>query len=372
MPGMSARKGADPSFESGERYQPSTTAKPKWPPVKTVHDAKSERPVSPQKTGNRERTTSAPGAALNSNIFYSSGWSLSASGRQSPPKGKGGPAITPDRERTSSGPSYSQSALNSYESSLSSISRSPFSRSSISTPSLNRPIQRQSETTSLSPQIPVLTITASPAFQKPPAPKDLTPSISRLQGRGFVQNMVKASANLESSPSPSPASDRVRPLSAGGRQSSVLERWQHNTQSPSPTKSAYVRKSTTQESSSNPIDSPRTPSPPSFNRNGAHVIKSVTSLPCMSKAASTPSRPLTEEPRKADDPYPRSRTPGLGSATTMVLIKPKKSATDLTQLSHVDELGMKQNFGRDDRKEESPYHTPRLPSSPEKPLIHVR
>lgn len=373
MPGMSARKGTDAGLESSERYQPSSTAKPKWPPVKSIHDVKAGRPVSPQKTNNRERTTSTPGAALTPNISYSSsGWSSStpsASGRQSPMKGSR--PITPVRDRTNSGPSYSQSALNSYESSRSSISPSPFSRSSISTPSLNRPIQPQSKTTSVSPQRPIST-TISPAFQKPPPPKDLTPSISRLQGRGFVQNMVKVSANLESSPSPS---DRTRPTSAGGRKSSVLDRWQPNTQpntqSPSPTKSSYpisLRRSTTQEPSSSPIDNPRTSSIPPLKGNGTHSIKTVASLPSMSKAASAPSRT-----RQVEDPYPQSRTPGLGSATTMVLIKPKKSATDLAQLPHTDELGMKQNFGRDEYKEEPRYHTPPpLSSSPKKPLIHVR
>jgi hypothetical protein len=378
MPGMSSRKGTDPGLDSSERYQPSSAAKPKWPPVKSIHDVKAGRPVSPQKTNNRERTTSAPGAALTANISHSSsGWSSStpsASGRQSPTKGSR--PITPVRDRTISGPSYSQSALNSYESSRSSISPSPFSRPSISTPSLNRPIQPQPKTTLASPQIPILT-TTSPAFQKPPPPKDLTPSISRLQGRGFVQNMVKVSANLESSPSPS---DRARPTSAGGRKSSVLDRWQPNstqlnTQSPSPTKSSYpisLRKSTTQGSSGSPIDNPRTSSVPPLKGNGTHSIKTVASLPSMSKAASAPSRTLVEEPQQVENPYPRSRTPGLGSATTMVLIKPKKSATDLTQ-PHIDELGMKRNFGRDKHEEEPRYHTPPpLSSSPKKPLIHVR
>lgn len=375
MPGMSSRKGTDPGLNSSERYQPSS--KPKWPPVKSIHDVKAGRPVSPQKTNNRERTTSAPGAALTTNISHSSsGWSSStpsASGRQSPTKGSR--PITPVRDRTISGPSYSQSALNSYESSRSSISPSPFSRSSISTPSLNRPIQPQPKTTSVSPQIPTLTAT-SPAFQKPPPPKDLTPSISRLQGRGFVQNMVKVSANLESSPSPS---DRARPTSAGGRKSSVLDRWQPNTQpntqSPSPTKSSYpisLRKLTTQGSCGSPIDNHRTSSVPPLKGNGPHSIKTVASLPSMSKAASAPSRTLVEEPQQVENPYPRSRTPGLGSATTMVLIKPKKSATDLTQ-PHIDEHGMKRNFGRDKHEEEPRYHTPPpLSSSPKKPLIHVR
>ncbi|KIM40211.1 hypothetical protein M413DRAFT_446377 [Hebeloma cylindrosporum] len=376
MPGMSARKGTDPGLESSERYQPSSTAKPKWPPVKTIHDIKAGRPVSPQKTNNRERTTSAPGAALATpSIAHSSSWSSSTPSASGQTPTKGVRPITPVRDRTISGPSYSQSALNSYESSRSSISPSPFSRSSISTLSLNRPIQPQSKTTSVSPKIPIMT-TLSPAFQKPPPPKDLTPSISRLQGRGFVQNMVKVSANLESSPSPS---DRARPTSAGGRKSSVLDRWQPNTQpntqSPSPTKSSYpipLRRSTTQVPSDSPIDNPRSSSIPPLNGNGIHSIKTVASLPSMSKAASAPSRIHTEEPQQVEDPYPRSRTPGLGSATTMVLIKPKKSATDLTQLSHIDEHGMKHNFGRDEHKEESRYHTPPpLPSSPKKPLIHT-
>jgi len=379
MPGMSARKGPDFGLESSERYQPSSITKSKWPPVKSVDDVKAGRPVSPQKTNDRERTTSSPGAALTPNISHSS---PSVSGRQSPTKGSR--PITPVRDRTISGPSYSQSALNSYDSSRSSISPSLFSRSSISTPSLNRPVQPQLKTTSISPQIPI-SKTTSPAFQKPPPPKDLTPSISRLQGRGFVQNMVKASANLELSPSPSTPSAKVRPTSAGGRKSSVLDRWQPNTQpntqSPSPTKLSYpisLRRSTTQGPSGSSTDNPHTSSIPPLTGNGTHSIKAVASLPSMSKAASAPYGPLSEEPQQVEDPYPRSRTPGLGSATTMVLIKPKKSATnlsvtDLTQLPHVDELGMKQNLGGDEHEEEARYHTPPpLSSSPKKSLIYVR
>ncbi|KAF8967877.1 hypothetical protein BDZ97DRAFT_475685 [Flammula alnicola] len=232
---------------------------------------------------------------------------------------------------------------------------------------------------SLSPQVLGTTI-PSPAFQKSTPPKDLTPSISRLQGRGFVQNMVKVSAQLEIPSSPTPApSDKSRPTSAGGRKSSVLDRWQSNIQTNSPTKLQSpspsfpnsIRRSTTQEISGSNTSSPRTPASSTFPSDASHTLKSVASLPSMAKATSAPSsRPHTEEPSKIFEPYQRSRTPGLGSATTMVLIKPSKSVTDLTQLSHVDELGVKHDSGQGARTDRAQFHISAETPSSKKPLIH--
>ncbi|KAF8556104.1 hypothetical protein OG21DRAFT_741242 [Imleria badia] len=83
----------------------------------------------------------------------------------------------------------------------------------------------------------------SPGFLRPPinsSLKDPTPSISRLQGRGFVQSIVQASDRISSDPqgSPSPAPKPVFPSTSpapsqggsearekGTRRGSVLDRW---------------------------------------------------------------------------------------------------------------------------------------------------
>lgn len=354
MPGLASRKVADPSptNDSVERYRPSPSAKAVWPPVQTPYTEKpqDERLVSPQKTGSRERTLSTPGSRSNliANFSQSSdNWSATNMtfnvGRRSPTKA---PAFaTPGRDRTISTPSNNHSFA-----------------ATISTPALARPIQPIPKATSISPLISATV--PSPAFQKPTPSKDLTPSISRLQGRGFVQNMVKVSSQLDIPASPTlSAADRSRPASAAGRKSSVLDRWQPHVQSPSPTKSSApplgnaMRRSATQEPTSY---SKNSPSPvPVANFGSSHSLKSVASLPSLTKSASAPpTQPLSEEPSAIAEPYQRSRTPGLGSATTMVLIKPSKSATDLTQLTQVDELGVKRDSV--------------TTTTSKKPLIHVR
>ncbi|KAF9474543.1 hypothetical protein BDN70DRAFT_815514 [Pholiota conissans] len=354
------RKDSEPvaGTENAGRYRPSPGKKAVWPPVQISYTEKlrDERPVSPQKTGSRERTISVPGSRPPSSSSQPSGnWpnqpgSYTQIGRQSPTKEKA--PSTPVRDRTLSGPSNSQS--------------SP----TIVTPSLARPIQPIPKVASISPLIPGTA--SSPAFQKPAPSKDLTPSISRLQGRGFVQSMVKVSSQLDVSPSPPASADRSRPPSASGKKGSVLDRWQPHIQSPSPTKSATpslpnaMRRSATQEPT---IHSPRTPV--STDRDHSHTLKSMASLPSLAKPSSTPSpKPFTEEPTNLVEPY-RSRTPGLGSATTMVLIKPSKSATDLKQLAHVDELGVKHDSGQAAQVDKARFHTSADPTqSSKKPLIH--
>ncbi|KDR75771.1 hypothetical protein GALMADRAFT_226417 [Galerina marginata CBS 339.88] len=372
MPGMATRRKTTPPNELGsedsERYRPSLSTKATWPPTPSTHSEKvEERPVSPQKSGNRERTTSAPSTQLPhvSASQSSGGWfsSNKVAGRQSPEKER---VSVSSRDRSTSGPSYPQS----------SSSYSSPSRSSVSTPSLARPIQPIPKSSSLSPQIPT---TASPAFQKPPPPKDLTPSISRLQGRGFVQNMVKASAQFESPPSPSLSSDKSRPNSAGGRKGSVLDRWQPAPRSSSPTKSSFpsnpnaMKRSSTQEPARSPIHKQHITNSSPFPGNGVHVIKSTASMPSLAKtASSTTSKSFAEEPTQIPtEPYQRPRTPGLGSATTMVLIKPSRSSSDLTQLPHVDELGVKNQSRQGYRKDIAQSHIPtEIPPSSTKPLIH--
>ncbi|KAF9565525.1 hypothetical protein CPC08DRAFT_815295 [Agrocybe pediades] len=363
MPGMVTRRSPDSSVSQpnatgnenneGPRPPSSTVKKVTWPPVQP---APQVRPVSPQKTGGRERTTSAPNAQVAnvSTSYSSSAWASSDKAVDRNSFAKESTPATSVRERTISGPSYHVAST------VSTPSRS------VTVPSLARPIQPRPKSTSFSPQLPATATTPSPAFQRPPPQKELTPSISRLQGRGFVQNILQA-AKFEAPASPSPPVDKPpRPLSAGGKRNSVLDRWQPQAQSTSPTKSTFPSNG---GAGHTPISqsSRSTSSLPSFHVNEqrtGHLAGSSTSIP------QTPSKPMTEVPADVIEPYQRSRTPGLGSATTMVLIKPSKSVTDLAQLRHVDELGVKHIPGQS-RKDVGHFDDPsdNLPSS-KKPLIH--
>jgi len=366
MPGMVPRKTADSSGtqsnvgksdSSDYRLSSTTVKKVTWPPVATTPQA---RPVSPQKTGGRERTTSAPNAQVAnvSTLSSSSPWPSSdkAVDRQT----KESIATTTIRDRTISGPSYHVSTT------VSTPSRS----SSVATPSLARPIQPRPKSTSFSPQLSATATTPSPAFQRPPPQKELTPSISRLQGRGFVQNILQA-AKFEAPASPSPSVDKLpRPLSAGGKRNSVLDRWQPQTLATSPSKSSFSPNISTIQPSLSQQSRSTVTSPPS---QGNDLQRTTGSPSYPQRSSDMTSKSVTEGPiNVVVEPYPRSRTPGLGSATTMVLIKPSKSATDLSQLRHVDELGVKHVSGQG-RKDIGQFNDPPeiLPSS-KKPLIHVR
>jgi hypothetical protein len=291
MPGMVTQtfvSNPDSGIDSTGLSKPSPTKKAVWPPVSAPRKTE-ERPVSPEKTGGRSRTISAPRPES------SSGYGVSPTSERSRSPAK--EVLVPIRNRTFSTPPIT----------------SP--QRSIVTPALARPIQPLAKKVPIpSSQVPATA--PSPAFNKPATQKDLTPSLSRLQGRGFVQNMVKASSQISNSPSP-PSSSPSRPASTNGRKGSVLDRWQSTVQPESPTKS----------------------SPPLMSKNGqptsagggSYGLKSSVSYSSLTKPAPVSSSP----PKQVGAPYPRSRTPGLGSATTVVVMKPSKSFTDLT------ELGMK-------------------------------
>lgn len=82
-------------------------------------------------------------------------------------------------------------------------------------PALARSIQ-PSPKPSVSPQVAVST-RQSPAFLKPVQQKDLTPSLSKLQGRGFVAQRISASNVMDSS--------KDQGVSSPMRKSGVLSRW---------------------------------------------------------------------------------------------------------------------------------------------------
>ncbi|KAK0485856.1 hypothetical protein IW261DRAFT_1329900 [Armillaria novae-zelandiae] len=289
-----------------------TVSTPSQPPasvkfkVEQAHER--ERPVSPQKTGSRDRTISASSRSNNK--------SLSTPSQM--------PSSPPPRP-------YSTGRL--------STPSSPSTRaSSVTTPSLARPIQPVPRL-SLGPQIPASS-SPSPAFLKAPPPKDPTPSISRLQGRGFVQNMVKASQHLEGSSSPPPLEAH---RTGNGRKASVLDRWQPDTireMSPSTSPQAPpMRKART-------VGPTETPTRAFESRE----LRPVPSLPSLRTPTASPTR--VDPPRKGT---PGLGTPGVGSATTMMIFQPTSTEDSFAA---VDELGVHRTGSKE------------APVLSSKPLVH--
>ncbi|KAF8161209.1 hypothetical protein B0H34DRAFT_796031 [Crassisporium funariophilum] len=379
MPGMAAKKvesrpGTEFGTESSEHYRPSFT-------TSSQEKASEERPVSPQKTGNRERTTSAPSYKTaqavtgnhNSGGYKTPNESRLPSTNRSPTKDLR--STTPTRDRTLSTPSYSRTLITSHETSRPTISQSSSaSKSSIAAPGLARPIRPEPKISSFLPR----NLAASPAFQKTSNQKDPTPSISRLQGRGFVQNMVQVSANFENAPPrPTTPADNSRPNSA--RKSTVLDRWQSNIRpdsspasSASPSYANPMRRSTTYDTPSTPTDNRKITTPPSYTNGNSRTLKSVASLPSMAKVIPPAIiEPSTPEPVTAVENLPGKLRPGIGSASTVVVIKPSKSSIELSQLQNVDEYGMKYSSGSYGRKDNTQFiNSAQEPPLSRKPLIH--
>ena len=126
--------------------------------------------------------------------------------------------------------------------------------SPIVTPSLARPVQPQ-VVVQPSP-VAAASSNPSPAFLRvTPSTQDLHPSLSRLHGRRFVEERVKASSQLYSE---TPVQQRDRSTSSGspGQRPPVLERWQPNMASASPSQSPSASKisSSQQEVLQTPLD----------------------------------------------------------------------------------------------------------------------
>ncbi|KAG6333691.1 hypothetical protein ID866_5398 [Astraeus odoratus] len=212
--------------------------------------------------------------------------------------------------------------------------------------------------------------------------KDPTPSISRLQGRGFVQSIVQASQagtqgtpasvkSIFSSPSPSQVQPQSEARDKSARRASVLDRWQPAVSSSgfspsgSPRVSSPTRSHTVTPKQGEGI-------PPVKTHDTGRSVRSTVSMPAIPKTSL----------KKSDDADEK-----LGSASTMVsFIKPAKTG-DNPLVAGVDELGVKTEGTAGSGVGASDYatgpgavistKTPRiiasaLPSSPGIPLSHVR
>jgi hypothetical protein len=350
QPGLSA---PHPVFGKGGIAMPGMMTKPVESSFSVV--SKSTTP-SAQSIGENagSRTTSCSGSEDLESF-------ASVNRRLSPSKGFG--ATT--RDRTISTPSYYRGIGTSHELSRSSVSPTP--RLSNSTLGLAQPIRPDIKVSSILPQIPS-TYAPSPAFRKPLGQKDPTPSISRLQGRGFVQSMVKVSAEISSSPT-TPSPSKSRPASV--RKNTVLDRWQPNMQADtSPTRPTsshpdVIRRSTTFNTTNTISDN--------LNNVSAHATGSSRTL---KPVASLPSLINAAIPKENDPPVDESLVPdkpsGLGSASTMVVLKPSKSSGDLGQIPWHEDLGMKHNPTNISRQG-SPFSSRSEKATPSrKSLIHVR
>ena len=353
QPGLSA---PHPIFGKGGIAMPGMMTKPVESSFSMASKSTTQSVQSRgENAGSRERTTSGSSSKELESF-------TSVDRRLSPTKGFG--ATT--RDRTISTPSYSRSIGTSHELSRSSVSPTP-SRLSNSTLGLAQPIRPDIKVPSILPQIPS-TYIPSPAFQKPLSQKDPTPSISRLQGRGFVQSMVKVSAELEISSPTTPSPGKSRP--AGGRKNAVLDRWQPNMQAdtsptrPSSSHPDVMRRSTTFNTTNTISDNLNV----STHATGSsRTLKPMASLPSLIQASNS---------KEIDPPVDESLVPdkpsGLGSASTMVVLKPSKSSGDLGPMPWNEELGMKHNPTNFSRQG-SPF-SPRSEkaTSSRKSLIHVR
>jgi len=210
-------------------------------------------------------------------------------------------------------------------------------RSQTSTPSLSRAILPEPRPHSGGPQIHISPVPSN-TFLRAPAEKEPTPSISRLQGRGFVQSVVKASSQLSTSANggASPVPRQTAGTPDGGRKA-VMDRWQFESgkgsSSPSPPiispKPIVMRKSRTfdpvQSMSSSPVPTPFLPE--SSNK----YLKTKPSLPSLSQPATpNPHSARQSFPKSKSDvgsvpPSSRPKTPAGSSSTLISYIKPVKT-----------------------------------------------
>jgi hypothetical protein len=272
--------------------------------------------------------------------------------------------------------------------SLSSSGSPPARKSPVTAHSLARPIQPDPRLPPQTPQVPP-SQNPSPAFLRPSPQKDPTPSLSRLQGRGFVQNMIKVSSQMESvaagSVGSSPLSEKAR--SASSKKPSVLDRWpavSANTNSTSPSVTPKSSPSTDVRpvvfpsippAPSSPISPKVAVKPTETNR----PLKAASSLPSITQAGSAVSPPIRPPvKRKSISEMPPEGSPGLGSSSTLIsYIKPTKTGDDPLPLPapplEINELGVRTTtVGARDRGVSKPTAVLEKAAQSGKPLSHVR
>ena len=278
----------------------------------------------------------------------------------------------------------------------------------VKTPTLSRPVEPKPNPSLRGTNI--VSFNRSPAFSDRTPSKGVTPSLSRLQGRGFVQNMVKASANLESSTGPSPAHTPERARLEPQKKTSVLDRWPGTGSATStpvvPAAPILMRKAKTfdpvsvtisgSHSLSQPPPAPQPISTP--KRRSQTFEKGLDATPPLSKL---PSKGILVAPREKEKPLSitppatsSGHTAGVGSSNTLVsYIKPMKTGDSEpptpvrsktpTATDGADELGIRKRKSSGKLREKSVSFAASPPRSkaksaavalpsPGKSLSHVR
>jgi hypothetical protein len=196
----------------------------------------------------------------------------------------------------------------------------------------------------------------SPAFLKPPPPKEERPSITRLQGRGFVERQVQVSAKLSSTPE---ETSKIQRPTSSDRKLTVLERWPGEVKDKSsgstPEKGAHTKRDFVRSlppSSVRPSDVAGSSSfvnfkkpPPTRTRDFEHDntplrlpgMNSAGSLPAKSKSAPQPHLGGREDSAtqpsivRASAPM---RLPGLAAeGVTLSALRKSSSSSNLKQPS---------------------------------------
>ncbi|KAL0956471.1 hypothetical protein HGRIS_002617 [Hohenbuehelia grisea] len=380
MPGLTSRSKSSADSQNGQATSPTNGASPipntrsgTIPTVIAPTEPDNVRPPSPRKQEIRERTVSTPmssavgsakpirsRASLGEGAAHSSIPPSSSSSSQSPvssPSSGTSPtfprSITPKQQHHFTGavPTPNRTTSPMQAPHYTGLSKAP-----VNVPSLARPVLPAPKPLK---ELPIIGASKapSPAFLKAPTQKEPTPSLSRLQGRGFVQSMVQVSSQLASSSPPhSPPPDKPR----AAKRVSVLDRWQpasSKTPSPPPQTSPKAI----------PMRKSRTLDPAQRSPEPAHSGKPIVApKPSRSVSTSPSAMRLNETPSPTQDKqipggHPVMTGPGLGSATTMVVFK--TSPTEETSFSTVDEMGFRADRHVGHSNSESPVMAG-------KPLVH--
>ena len=310
----------------------------------------------------------------------------------------------------SKSPSLSVSTPKFRRSPSPSVTSSPSSRPAATVTTLARPVDPKPNPLVHGPKI--ISFNRSPAFSDRMPPKGATPSLSRLQGRGFVQNMVKASAELGSSTGTSPAPTSERTRSESQKKTSVLDRWQGTgpavgaptlSLAPVPMRKAKTFDPVSVTTSCSPglCQPPLAPKPtPIPKRKSQTFDKGPEPTPPLSKSPSkgilvTPKEKEKEKPLPTTPPASlKGHVPGVGSSNTLVsYIKPMKTGDSEpsspvrsktpTAIDGAGELAIRKRKSSGKLREKSVSFAASPPRSktksvvgalpsPGKPLSHVR
>ena len=220
------------------------------------------------------------------------------------------PISQPGRTETkpspkSKSPSLSVSTPKVRRSPSPSTTSTPSSRPATTVTTLGRPVDPKPSPLVHGPK--VISYNRSPAFSDRTPPKGATPSLSRLQGRGFVQNMVKASAELGTSTGTSPAPTPERTRSESQKKTSVLDRWQGTGPSVSTPTISPV---------SVPMRKAKTFDPVSVTASGSPGLRQP---PLALKPTPIPKRKSQTFEKGPDSITPLSKSPSKG-----ILVTPKE------------------------------------------------